>query len=268
MQVAKAIGSSTRNIQSVTYYDTIVKMTVKVYVWLGADNPLESIGHASMELGNGTYISLWPGDKMGKTMKRMNIEKGKRQQYAERSESLEEDIRKEGCKYDRLFMIEELDEGKIQRWWDDFETSWNLLEQNCCQTVIDGLRMGGSESKLNRLGRELIYLKTVGVWRPNTVVSYCEEICSSYYVVKRNPRNYSYETFLVHNRKPGFLPNFIYNGTVRQFVGVPAKKMQRHVDTDNAVQEDDDMRSRWTNVIRIRRDGNITTKDRHDFDWE
>ena len=35
-------------------------MTVHVYVWLPE---LPQVGHASLELGDGTYISLWPGEE-------------------------------------------------------------------------------------------------------------------------------------------------------------------------------------------------------------
>ena len=53
-------------------------MTVTIYVWLPR---YHEAGHASMRLGNGTYISLYPGeDKMGKKKKRKKIEKEKNTQ--------------------------------------------------------------------------------------------------------------------------------------------------------------------------------------------
>ena len=88
-------------------------MTVTIYVWLP---PGDQVGHASMRLGNGTYISLWPGeDKMGTTKKRKKIGKGKKQQHEERSESLEDDIEPEERSYDKLFYIEELNEAAVER---------------------------------------------------------------------------------------------------------------------------------------------------------
>lgn len=118
-------------------------MTVTVYVWLARFG--SNVGHASMQVGNGTYISLWPGDdKLGM---RKRTEEENRQN--ERSQSLEEDIEKEGRSYDQSFAIGGLDENAMQRWWDSFNNRWWLLGQNCCKTVIDGLRVGGSERRLN-----------------------------------------------------------------------------------------------------------------------
>ena len=50
---------------------TAQRLTITVYVWLPR---VGQVGHASMCLENGTYISLWPGeDKMGKKKKRKKI---------------------------------------------------------------------------------------------------------------------------------------------------------------------------------------------------
>ena len=201
-------------------------MTVKVYVWLGAGT---SVGHASMELGNGTYISCWPGEE--------------EEQYDKRSNSVKKDIQRERRKYDRMFMIEELDEEKIQQWWGSFEKTWNpykifkrfLYKKNSYVAVMEGLLVGGSESMLNLSAKVYMYYKTFFLYGPSAVVSYCEEICSSYYAVKRNPEDNTYETFRVHNRKPGFIPNFVYYGTVRKFYGVPAEKMRRDIDKEHIV---------------------------------
>ena len=57
-------------------------MTVTVYVWLPKAG---AVGHASMKLENGTYISLWPSEGVTKTNK-------KKSQHGERNESLDEDI--------------------------------------------------------------------------------------------------------------------------------------------------------------------------------
>ena len=143
-----------------------MKMTVTVYVWLPQST---QVGHASMRLGNGTYISLWPGEnKTG--IKKKKVEKRKKRQPNERSESLEEDIENEGRYYDQHFDFEKLDESATQIWWDEFITRWNLLGQNCCKTVIDGLRAGGSE----RLVYGLIYLYVLTLlWTPSEVVKYC-----------------------------------------------------------------------------------------------
>ena len=89
-------------------------MTVTVYVWLPRGG---QVGHASMGLGNGTYISLWPGEnKTGKKKKQKKVNKEKKEQHSERSDSLDEDIANEERSYDSSFNIEGLDENAIQRW--------------------------------------------------------------------------------------------------------------------------------------------------------
>ena len=154
-------------------------MTVTVYVWLPR---LGQVGHASMELGNGTYISLWPGEsKAGKSKKKKDKKKKsekkkktKKDPYNERSESWYEDIENEGRWHDQSFKFEGLDEDAIQRWWDDFNTSWNLFGQNCCKTVIDGLRIGGSESRLSFMARS--YYAVTLLWTPFRVMTYCSQM--------------------------------------------------------------------------------------------
>ena len=142
-------------------------MTVTVYVWLPRGG---QVGHASMRLGNGTYISLWPGeDKTGKKKK-----KGKKQHHEERSESLAEDIESEERHYDTSFDIEGLNEAAMQWWWDNFNIRWSLLDQNCCKTVIDGLRAGGSESRLSFVAR--VYYRATLLWTPFRVMTYCSQM--------------------------------------------------------------------------------------------
>ena len=147
-------------------------MTVTVYVWLPR---LGQVGHASMRLENGTYISLWPGeDKTGKKKKRKKVKKGKKENHSERSESLEEDIENEDRRYDSSFVIKGLNEIDIQTWWYNFNITWSLLGQNCCKTVIDGLRAGGSERQLSFASR--VYYRLTLLWTPFRVMTYCSQM--------------------------------------------------------------------------------------------
>ena len=146
-------------------------MTVTVYVWLPR---MGSVGHASMELQNGTYISLWPGEgKMGKKKKKKKKKdkKGKSHRDEERSDSLADDIESEERIYDLVYRISGLNERDIERWWAGFDTRWSLLSQNCCKTVIDGLRAGGSERKLNFVNK--LYFGVTLLWTPLRVATYC-----------------------------------------------------------------------------------------------
>lgn len=150
-----------------------------MYVWLPRD---ESVGHSSMTLGNGTHISLWPDEGKRDLLAAFKAGKGRgqggRRNEGERSESLEEDLELKGYQYDHIFNIDGLDEDAIQTWWDNFNTRWNLLSQNCCKTVIDGLRAGGSDGRLNReawiaLNWRYFQILAPLLWTPVWVQRYC-----------------------------------------------------------------------------------------------
>ena len=143
-------------------------MTVTVYVW-GPHS--EQVGHASMKLGDGTYVSLWPGeDKAGKKTK---SKKGKKQDI-HTSENLDEDTEAEGRGPDHTFSICGLNESKIRSWWIGFNKQCWSWTQNCCQTVIDGLREGGSDNKLS--GTAKVYYGVTLVWTPRRVADYCRDL--------------------------------------------------------------------------------------------
>ena len=139
-------------------------MTVTVYVWL-PNAP--AVGHASMQLENGTYISLWPSVSLAKANKMKN-------QHGARHESLNVDIYYEKRPPDLVFHISDLDEGAIQHWWDNFYDRYNLVRQNCCNTVIGGLRAGGSDGKLSYFARK--QFRIVPIWIPATVAEYCRKL--------------------------------------------------------------------------------------------
>ena len=109
-------------------------MTVTVYVWRPR---LPQVGHASMKLVDGTYISLWPGE--GKAYFKKKIRKDKKQDN-HTSVNLDEDIEEEGRDPDRTFKIDGLNENKIKIWWNGFNKASCSWVQNCCKTVIDGLK--------------------------------------------------------------------------------------------------------------------------------
>ena len=143
-------------------------MTVTVYVWRANGS---QVGHASMELGDGTYISLWPGE--GKAGKKKKQKKGKKQDIRT-SENLEEDIAEEKRSPTHTFYIHGLNENKIKRWWHGFnKDSWSWT-QNCCKTVIDGLRKGGSDRKLSHIDR--VYYNITIIWTPRRVAKYCQDL--------------------------------------------------------------------------------------------
>ena len=63
-------------------------MTVTVHIWRAKGS---QVGHASMELEDGTYVSLWPGEgKAGKKKK-----KGKGKEKEKEKKGKEKEKRKE-----------------------------------------------------------------------------------------------------------------------------------------------------------------------------
>ena len=158
----------------------IINTTVTVYVWLPQET---QAGHASMTLGNGRHISLWPAEeKYGVKGKKMK--KAKYDQKDLKSHSVDEDIELEGREFDASFEFDFLDENAIQEWWDEFDIKWSIIKQNCCKTVIDGLRAGGTEKSLS-LKDKLYGMLHNGrpwfpaelfLWTPNQVIVYCSKM--------------------------------------------------------------------------------------------
>ncbi|KAJ6640040.1 hypothetical protein Bhyg_12789 [Pseudolycoriella hygida] len=113
-------------------------MPVTVYFW--SFRGPKSVGHLSMSLSNGRYISHWPkGDKR-------SIWKVTSSQYL----SLDIDIRAEGRTPDETLVFPAnitLDERKIEEWWNSFipKAEYHLLGQNCAQVVEEALKAGGFE---------------------------------------------------------------------------------------------------------------------------
>ena len=138
-----------------------------------------------MELEDETYVSLWPGEgKAGKKKKKgkgkekekkgKEKEKKGKKQVIHTSENLQEDIDAEGRYPDHEFQIDGLDEGEIRTWWNGFnKTSWSWT-QNCCQTVVDGLRVGGSDGKLS--WASWTFYKVTALWTPRRLTGYCEAL--------------------------------------------------------------------------------------------
>ena len=126
---------------------------LKVYVWLPQDG---QVGHASLELTNGTHISWWPDAEKRKKIP-FKTKKGAN------PNSLDEDIFWENRNPDRITYISgNYDEDAMERWWEEFKYSgsYTLLGKNCCWVVYTALRKGGAPRKRNFL------------WKPTKIVKY------------------------------------------------------------------------------------------------
>ena len=84
---------------------------VTVYIWLPHGS---QVGHASMELPDGTYISWWPSNKSKKSKSGVTAIAT----TAVLHDSLQEDIAAEGTDPEE-FLIPGLDVACIKRWWDE-----------------------------------------------------------------------------------------------------------------------------------------------------
>ena len=113
-------------------------------------------------------------ERKRKRKKRERKRKKGKKQVIHTSENLQEDIDAEGRYPDHEFQIDGLDEGEIRTWWNGFnKTSWSWT-QNCCQTVVDGLRIGGSDGKLS--WASWTFYKVTALWTPRRLTGYCEAL--------------------------------------------------------------------------------------------
>ncbi|XP_067658809.1 uncharacterized protein [Haliotis asinina] len=124
-----------------------------VYIWMPQKT---QVGHASLVLSNGTYISLWPEDKKRKL--------GVMKKVLGKSDRPEDDIYKEGFEADYTFKIpcEKLDVSRMQAFWDNWQSTghYALLFRNCCWIVYKVLHEGGAPTSATIL------------WRPATLQRY------------------------------------------------------------------------------------------------
>lgn len=135
---------------------------MKVFIWFSEDN---YFGHASLTLNNDTHISWWPSnDESGKRKKGMQISAPPRP-----NQTYNDDVSMEGRQPDKTHTISNLDEAKIQKWWDTYrqeKTEWNVIYRNCCNVVYKALVSGGAQPKMNLW------------WEPKDIDNYCDDIFS------------------------------------------------------------------------------------------
>lgn len=103
-----------------------------VYVWKVSKS---GVGHISLMLPNGTYISHWPEDH-----------KGPKPTRPKPKDSLENDIKAEGRNPDQMATVpaKYIDTDAICEWWAEFKRdgSYNLVTSNCAHVVSRALQAG------------------------------------------------------------------------------------------------------------------------------
>ena len=119
---------------------------ILVYIWYPRLSPFQ-VGHAALTLSDGTHISWWPSEKTeGKKSKKNPRDVG----------SLDEDIRLEGRRPDKIFeiRISRQNERTIRYWWIAFcdaGEKYHLTKMNCCHVVVNALKAGGFDFEPNEI---------------------------------------------------------------------------------------------------------------------
>ncbi|XP_052085800.1 uncharacterized protein LOC127723272 [Mytilus californianus] len=112
-----------------------------IYVWEAFEG---SVGHCSLLLDNGTYVSWWPkGNASGfKKKKKVNAQ-------GHLPDNYEEDVEEMGRYATHRFHIssEKVNTLAISKWWSNYKIEgygYNLISHNCCDVVLKALKKGGA----------------------------------------------------------------------------------------------------------------------------
>lgn len=108
-----------------------------IYYW-AASQERARVGHLSLGLDDGTYISHWPADKS----KQMSGKKNGMGHH-----TLEEDVEAEGGEPSEIVKVpaEMINIVKIKEWWNSMMeegTNYHLVGDNCAQMVLTALKEG------------------------------------------------------------------------------------------------------------------------------
>ncbi|OXA38831.1 uncharacterized protein LOC118433186 [Folsomia candida] len=111
---------------------------------------VEGVGHLSLQLDNGTYISHWPEQNKGTgSLAALELLSSALESKADHMASLSGDVETEERQPDESVSLPDglVDEEDISRWWKTYcKTSrYALLYSNCAQTVKLALEVGGIE---------------------------------------------------------------------------------------------------------------------------
>jgi hypothetical protein len=146
---------------------------ITVYVWLpNRRGNQKNVGHASMLVGEQTYISWWPDQSAGFG----------RDFHPIRNKSYRSDVKDEGGTPHWSVQLNGLNEKAILDWWAGFGLikgqlelpgplpPYNLASQNCSTVVANGLKKGGGDTFASWFSSWSV------IWRPQTVLDYAEAI--------------------------------------------------------------------------------------------
>jgi hypothetical protein len=157
-------------------------VSVKVFVWLPVGG---RVGHSSMQVGDLTYISLWPGhDGKGfarAAIQNMTMNVKRRPFYG----AYETDVETEGNE-PIVVELKSLDEAAIHKYWEKVQASglaYELTEFNCSTIVANALYIGSNlQPSFQPLANIDTYiglgidLGKVEAWEPKYILEYAKEI--------------------------------------------------------------------------------------------
>ncbi len=157
-------------------------MSVKVFVWLPKGG---NVGHSSMQVGDRTYISFWPGHGrkgfVRSAIRKMTMNVKRRPFYRDYAA----DCDAEG--FDPIVVeLNTLDEIAIQTYWEKVQASelnYELTEFNCSTIIANALYLGSalqpSFQPLAEIDQYVglgIPLGQVEAWEPKYILQYAREI--------------------------------------------------------------------------------------------
>jgi hypothetical protein len=142
---------------------------VKIFYW---GPSTDGVGHISMKLSDGTYISHWP--EQGKNLSKTRTEP---------KLSLQHDIEAEGREPDKTFKMELKYEDKIKSWWKDFKSDgeYHLLTSNCANIVRKAVYLGTDMS--SKIKWTLGTADTPIIHTPHAVFNTCQLVAK----MQKNP---------------------------------------------------------------------------------
>lgn len=152
---------------------------IKVHVWYGSKDQV-AVGHAAMELSDGTYISWWPSQPLKQSD--TNLVKGGSALVANcvpayRNRRFRDDVSDEGRDPDVTIPLPELREADMKKYWLELQsdgTEYNLVHFNCSTVVYKVLEEGGALDFLSYDDKQK-WNRTLA-WTPGGVEEFCKDI--------------------------------------------------------------------------------------------
>lgn len=150
---------------------------LQVHVWEPHGN---MVGHASISFGL-NYVSFWPADAAGK--KDLKIKTSHPSAFMG---ALAEDIRSEGNRQPITIIIPNINEAKLTKFVADLMSNmprYQLARYNCSHVVAECLKVACDQEPsfqpcahdYGQLGKML----GRGIWTPNEVLRYAQELAAS-----------------------------------------------------------------------------------------